>query len=123
MQQRNRRSVKRALLTHFSGGCHSCQASLVAALVNEFMSKKGIQIETYSIGLKGSEDLKVPLTNFPSFENSSKLTLGLELMDLLKRARGLNALIEIEDNTELTSSLIILFFFFNVFKTFSGFVL
>jgi asparagine synthase (glutamine-hydrolysing) len=38
-----------------SGGLDS---SLVTALVNEFMLKKGIQIETYSIGLKGSEDLK-----------------------------------------------------------------
>ena len=38
-----------------SGGLDS---SLVAALVNEFMLKKGVQIETYSIGLKDSEDLK-----------------------------------------------------------------
>jgi len=38
-----------------SGGLDS---SLVAALVNEVMKKKGIQLETYSIGLKESEDLK-----------------------------------------------------------------
>ena len=38
-----------------SGGLDS---SLVAALVNERMKLKGIQIETYSIGLKDSEDLK-----------------------------------------------------------------
>ena len=38
-----------------SGGLDS---SLVAALVNEKMKLKGIQIETYSIGLKNSEDLK-----------------------------------------------------------------
>jgi len=38
-----------------SGGLDS---SLVAALVNEKMKLKGIQIETYSIGLKDSEDLK-----------------------------------------------------------------
>jgi asparagine synthase (glutamine-hydrolysing) len=38
-----------------SGGLDS---SLVAALVNEKMKIKGIQIETYSIGLKDSEDLK-----------------------------------------------------------------
>jgi asparagine synthase (glutamine-hydrolysing) len=38
-----------------SGGLDS---SLVAALVNDRLKLKGIQIETYSIGLKDSEDLK-----------------------------------------------------------------
>ena len=48
-------NTDRQIACLLSGGLDS---SLVAALVNEFMKKKGITIETYSIGLKGSEDLK-----------------------------------------------------------------
>ena len=49
------KNTEKPIACLLSGGLDS---SLVAALVNERMKLKGIQIETYSIGLKDSEDLK-----------------------------------------------------------------
>jgi len=57
----NEAVVKRCITTErpvaclLSGGLDS---SLIAALVANYFNKKGIQIETYSIGLENSEDIK-----------------------------------------------------------------
>ena len=48
-------NTEKSIACLLSGGLDS---SLVAALVNDRLKMKGIQLETYSIGLKDSEDLK-----------------------------------------------------------------
>jgi asparagine synthase (glutamine-hydrolysing) len=49
------KTTERPVACLLSGGLDS---SLIAALVANYFNKKGIQIETYSIGLENSEDIK-----------------------------------------------------------------
>lgn len=63
-------TTERPIACLLSGGLDS---SLIAALVNNYYKSHNLQnkLETYSIGLKGSEDLKYLSHSFGLFENKS----------------------------------------------------
>jgi len=84
-----------------SGGLDS---SLVAALVNEKMKIKGIQIETYSIGLKDSEDLKYAkmVSNYLNTKHTEVIVTEKYLIDSIPEVI---IAIESYDTTTIRASL------------------
>ena len=94
-------TTERPVACLLSGGLDS---SLIAALVANYFWKKGLQIETYSIGLENSEDIKYAriVANYISSKHTEIIVTEKEMIDSIPEV--INA-IESYDTTTVRASI------------------
>ena len=93
-------ATDRPIACLLSGGLDS---SLICALVNNFLSVTGVPLETYSIGLKGSEDLKYARL-VASHIKSKHTEIVVEEQDFLDAIPEVVRAIESYDTTTVRAS-------------------
>ena len=93
-------ATDRPIACLLSGGLDS---SLICAIVNSYLSESGIPLETYSIGLKGSEDLKYARL-VASHIKSKHTEIVVEEQDFLDAIPEVIKAIESYDTTTVRAS-------------------
>lgn len=94
-------TTERPVACLLSGGLDS---SLIAALVSNYFVKKGIQIETYSIGLENSEDIKYARI-VADYINSKHTEIILTELDFFNAIPEVIRAIESYDTTSVRASI------------------